>query len=236
MSKRTKLLRKENNEAQRLLSSPSICILYNIQEYLRSAPISACQRESVRRDVIQMLSDAEARGETPADVIGEDYRAFCDHMIDALPRPTPLRRFLHSLRDGLPFVLALYGIQLLLNDLPKALSFRRDASTLPPFMLEGLYGSGDPWYTAVTLGDALGLVFVLAAAFALCALPSPAPGRPHTAARRAADVLLYLFIFAVLLALHWLLPLELCRIHLFAALTLLLALFGLWKLLDIKLD
>ena len=78
--------------------------------------------------------------------------------------------------------------------------------------------------------------FVLAAAFALCAVPSPDPDRPHTTARKVVGVLLYLFIFAVLLALHWLLPHELCRIHLLAVLAMLLALFGLWKLLDAKLD
>lgn len=236
MSKRTKQLRRANDAAAQQLPQSAHCALLQITEHLHDVRVSSYERECIRSDVIQMLSDAAARGDTPTDVLGEDYRAFCDHVIDALPRPTLLRQFLRSLRDGLPFVLVVYGVRLLLNDLPNAFFFRRDAGTLPPAVLERLYGPDDPWYTAITLGDVLGLAFVLAAAFALCAVPSPDPDRPHTTTRKVVGVLLYLFIFAVLLALHWLLPHELCRIHLLAVLAMLLALFGLWKLLDAKLD
>ena len=217
MSKRTKALRRENDEAARLLPQASHCALFQIEEHLRDVRVSDYERECVRRDVIQMLADAAARGDTPEDVLGADYRAFCAHVIDALPRPTLLRQFLRGLRSGLPFVLALYSARLLLDNLPKALSYRSDVGTLPSCMLERLYPAGDPWRIPVTLGDVLCWVFVLAAC-------------------KVLGILLDLFIFAVLLALQLLLPRALFRIPLPAALALLAALFGVYWLLHTRLD
>ena len=236
MSKRTKALRKENDEAARLLPQASHCALFQIEEHLRDVRVSDYERECVRRDVIQMLADAAARGDTPEDVLGADYRAFCAHVIDALPRPTLLRQFLRGLRSGLPLVLALYSARLLLDNLPKALSYRSDVGTLPSCMLERLYPAGDPWRIPVTLGDVLCWVFVLAACFALLALPQPDPDDPHPAACKVLGILLHLFIFAVLLALQLLLPRALFRIPLPAALALLAALFGVYWLLRTRLD
>ena len=212
MSKRTKLLMKENNEAQRLLSSPSICILYNIQEYLRSAPISACQRESVRRDVIQMLSDAEARGETPTDVIGEDYKSFCDSITAGLPRPAQPQFFLGRLRDALPAILALYA-----------------------FLCAARFNVKTGWYASVKLGD------LPAAAFALLMWSGPGAWlsrKIHTrqTLAKTVRVLFDLLVLTGMVVLGLLLPQQLFQIHLLAALVPLAALFVVYKLLDAKLD
>ena len=236
MSKRTKALRRENDEAARLLPQASHCALFQIEEHLRDLRVSDHERGCVWGGVTQVLADAAARGDTPEDVLGADYRAFCAHVVDALPRPTLLQQFLRGLRSGLPFVLALYSARLLLDNLPKALSYRSDVGTLPFCMLERLYPAGDPWRIPVTLGDVLCWVFVLAACFALLALPQPDPDDPHPVACKVLGILLDLFIFAVLLALQLLLPRALFRIPLPAALALLAALFGVYWLLRTRLD
>lgn len=85
MNKRTKLLLRENNEAEKQLSAAAQQILTDIVVYLRTAPISLYRQESVRRDITQMLLDAEARGDDAQSVIGNDYQTFCDSVISEIP-------------------------------------------------------------------------------------------------------------------------------------------------------
>ncbi|QOL31855.1 hypothetical protein [Bifidobacterium eulemuris] len=55
------------------------------------------QQELVRRDIITMVIDGERRGQTAKNVLGEDYQAFCDEIIAAVPHASLKRRFLGHL-------------------------------------------------------------------------------------------------------------------------------------------
>lgn len=110
MSKRTKLLNRENSEAEKNLSEESSTIQTDIVVYIRNANISEYNKEIVRRDIIQMLLDGEKRGQSPSDVIGDDYKAFCDAVISEMPQLSAKERILTSIRDVLPAICALFGI------------------------------------------------------------------------------------------------------------------------------
>lgn len=61
MRKKTKILLTENNRAEEALSPEGRALLTDIVVYLRSSRASTWEQEVVRRDITQMLLDAEAR-------------------------------------------------------------------------------------------------------------------------------------------------------------------------------
>ena len=148
---RTKQLMRENNAFERALSPEFNQVLTDMVVYLRSAPVSEYNQELVRRDIGRMFLDAQRRGDTPADVIGEDYRAFCDQVLDQVPRLTARERVLDALSTGLLCLGAWGAIWLVNRGLlthlsPGAIGWRR-------------------WpELAVTTGDVLLTVLILAAA------------------------------------------------------------------------
>ena len=115
MSSRTRQLREENREAARFLSQTSNAALDDITDRLRAVSINAYQIETVRQDVIRMLTDAEARGDTPEDVLGDDYDAFCSNVLAALPQPPLSYQFLNTLRTMLRVAVRCSVVSLLLH-------------------------------------------------------------------------------------------------------------------------
>ena len=98
---RTKQLMRENNAFERALSPEFNQVLTDMVVYLRSAPVSEYNQELVRRDIGRMFLDAQRRGDSPADVIGEDYRRFCDQVLAEVPRLTVRERVLDGLSTSL---------------------------------------------------------------------------------------------------------------------------------------
>ena len=106
MSKRSKLLREENNESEKKLSKETNDVLTDIVVYIRNGNISDYSQELVRRDITQMLIDGENRGLSAAEIVGEDYKAFCDAVISEMPQLSPTQRVLTGIRDVLPAICA----------------------------------------------------------------------------------------------------------------------------------
>ena len=89
MSKRTKQLLNENNALENCIQNPENKeVLTNMVVYIRAANISPYDQEKVRRDMTEMILDGEHRGAPIKDVIGEDYRLFCDDVIAEIPKLT----------------------------------------------------------------------------------------------------------------------------------------------------
>ena len=63
MRKKTKRLLEENNQAEAALNEQGKKLLTDIVVYLRGSRITTWEQEQVRRDITQMLLDAQARGE-----------------------------------------------------------------------------------------------------------------------------------------------------------------------------
>lgn len=89
MNKKTKILLQQNNEFEKTLNEINKKVLTDIVVYLRGCNISEFHQEEVRRDIMQIVADGEARNESIESVIGEDFKAFCNEIVEALP---PLSR------------------------------------------------------------------------------------------------------------------------------------------------
>lgn len=80
-------LRKRNNELDKKLSKENDAVMTDMVVYLRVSNISEMQVEIIREDLLRMVLEAEARGDSISAVIGEDYKAFCDQIIEnAIPK------------------------------------------------------------------------------------------------------------------------------------------------------
>ena len=101
MTRQTQLLQDENERSSDQLSRPTEQVFRQITQYIRTAPINGYQQECIRHDILQMLLDAEAQGRTAEDVLGADYRAFCDSVIAEAPPLTSRERLLIGLRGAL---------------------------------------------------------------------------------------------------------------------------------------
>lgn len=112
MNKRTKILRNESDQMAEKISKDGRQVMEDINLYIRGVDISPYDQERVRRDVTQMILEGEQRGESASYVIGEDYRAFCDSVLEEIPRLTMGQKVIICFRDlcGAMSVLAfLYG-------------------------------------------------------------------------------------------------------------------------------
>lgn len=179
-----KAVLQENNDREKVLSPDSQREMTDVVVYLRSQDLSLLQQEEVRRDLIAMVLAGEARGETMAQVIGEDYRSFCDEIVAALPRRSPVARVLSAIDSVLPALSILLGIWVVKKMLEAGLN-------------------GEPlWRLTLTLGEAVSMGVILAAAVGmvayLCrtALKRPAP----TAGRRKRLFLAWICCAALLAA------------------------------------
>ncbi len=86
MKNKTKQLLEENNQAEKALSQEGQKLLTDLVVYLRGSRASVWEQEQVRRDITQMLLDAEKRGEKVESVIGPDPKSFCDEVIGGAAR------------------------------------------------------------------------------------------------------------------------------------------------------
>ncbi|MGG7142012.1 hypothetical protein ACQPVP_00895 [Clostridium nigeriense] len=94
MNKKVKALLKENNEFEKNLNKKSIEVLTDIVVYLRGCDISEYHQEEVRRDIMQMVADGEARNEDINIIIGEDYKTFCNEIVNAFPKRSKKEKIL----------------------------------------------------------------------------------------------------------------------------------------------
>ena len=145
MNRRTKELLAENNALERGLNVENNKILTDIVVYLRTAPVSEYQQELVRRDITHMMLDGQARGASMQEVLGDDYQAFCDQVLAALPPMSMLSRVLTAAGNLCYYLTILTAIWLAFELVPNLL------------VRAGLY-------VRITVGDVLGGAAIVAAA------------------------------------------------------------------------
>lgn len=224
MSRRTRLLRNENNEAEKLLRSEyNKSVLTDIIVYIRMSGISPYDQEKVRRDIREMIAEGERRGETAREIIGEDYRQFCDDVIAEIPRLTGAGYFFSLLRDLLPSAAVLLIIWIVFQ-----------------FIEQAAEGEISPYLT-VTAGNMAGGVICIAGTFlllhAICR-NTFGIGR-GTGEDKKTLIRIFLLIFVLLMACmcaNVFITYPLFQIHAAAAAGGVIALFILYKIFDIKLD
>ena len=153
-----KLLR-QNNAREKALSPESQAGMTDVVVYLRGQDLSRLAQEEIRRDILEMVLAGEARGQTMQQVIGLDYRTFCDEIVAAVPRRPRGVRMLSAVDDMLPAVtllLAIWTAQKILSAL--------------------LTGQPVLWLT-LTVGEGISLACIVAVAVGLVTwVCRPAPG------------------------------------------------------------
>lgn len=214
MSREAKALRKENNELEKQLSKETEAIQTDIVVYIRSANISDIDQERVRRDITQMLIDGEARGESAADVIGGDYKAFCDEIIDEIPKLSRTKRVLTAIRDVLPALMVLFAIWAVFGVLKQIIN-------------------GQTWYiTPMSVSDTITGAALLIAATVIVVYIT----KNSFNARPAPLICLVLLIIAIALCGELLFPDKaVFSPHIAADAALLAVLYAVYKIIDNKL-
>ena len=214
MSREARVLRDENNELEKRLDDKTNDILTDIVVYIRSANISDIDQENVRRDITQMLIDARGRGENADDVIGGDYKAFCDAIIAEIPKMSTKKRVMTAIRDTLPALGVLIGIWAVFSVIEQIIN-------------------GATWYvTPVSVTDILGgaAMLILATLIVVYITKNSFNAKP------AALVCLILLITAVVLCAALLLPNRIIfSPNIAADAALIIVIFAAHKIIDNKL-
>lgn len=214
MSREARILRDENNELEKRLDDKTNDILTDIVVYIRSANISDIDQENVRRDITQMLIDARGRGETADDVIGGDYKAFCDAIIAEIPKMSTKKHVMTAIRDTLPALGVLIGIWAVFSVIEQIIN-------------------GATWYvTPVSVTDILGgaAMLILATLIVVYITKNSFNAKP------ASLVCLILLITAVVLCAALLLPNRIIfSPNIAADAALVIVIFAAHKIIDNKL-
>ncbi len=108
MSKRLEELRKINDKLDEQISEENQPVFTDMICYIRSADIALADQETVRRDLSEMIISAQNRGDNIKDVIGEDFKEFCDEVIANLPPKTVKEKWIERL-DGICLCIAVLG-------------------------------------------------------------------------------------------------------------------------------
>lgn len=217
MSKRTKLLLKENNQLESQINNDDRQVLTDIVVYIRSANISPYYQELVRRDIWQMIIDGESRGMTAKEVIGEDYKCFCDNIIAEIPKLSRKERAMSLVRDICPSAAILITIWAASN-------------VIKQFLI------GNSWpYFVVTAGNIFSAVLIIFSAFFLFSSISE-HSFDNDAFTNKSMFCKLLAILLLCMCANSLLRFPLFRVHAFIVAAAIIILFALCKILDKRID
>ena len=99
MRQETKALLEQNNQRETLLSPDFQSVLTDMVVYLRASRLPFSLQEQVRQDITDMFLAGQARGASPAEIIGMDYKVFCDTILQELPQNNRRTQTLCTIRD-----------------------------------------------------------------------------------------------------------------------------------------
>ena len=216
MNRRTKKLLLENNQLEEQLTRENNRMMTDIIVYLRASNTTAYQQECVRRDITEMVLEGQRRGAPMEEVIGEDYKAFCDAVLSEVPKRTLRQRILSAVGSGCLYVDVLALIWLVFG------------------AIGWLLGDGSwPWL-AVTAGDLIALVAILGASIGLVEYICKNSFDENLGKRKVIPVLLVLLVAGLVAGSVLLREVVLFHIHTLLALGLMAVLYGIHKAVEEK--
>ncbi|WP_367925287.1 DUF1129 family protein [uncultured Ruthenibacterium sp.] len=112
-------IRDENNQLSTQLSPENQALETNLVVYLRASAANEYQQEKARRDILQMMLEGQARGDTMENVLG-DGKEFCDALIAELPPRTLHEKIVTFLGNGglyLGILFVIWAISALIQSL-----------------------------------------------------------------------------------------------------------------------
>ena len=104
-------LRKENNKSDKLLSKENALIMTNMIVYLRSSDLSDYDIEVIRRELFGMIYEAQLRNESASQVIGDDYKSFCEELMKNGRQKGSYEKFLEWSYIGVVGIGVLFAIE-----------------------------------------------------------------------------------------------------------------------------
>ena len=97
--------------------------------YLRASRLPFSLQEQVRRDITDMFLAGQEKGASPSEIIGMDYKEYCDKLLQGLPQNNRRTQMLCTFRD-ISLVLCVGIAVLFLPELLGALLSHRSFLTL----------------------------------------------------------------------------------------------------------
>lgn len=85
MTKKTKELNRVNRGLDKKLKEENRQVMTDMICYIRGSYVPEYKQEVIWNDLLNMVLDAQERGESIEKVIGSDYKGFCDQVIENLP-------------------------------------------------------------------------------------------------------------------------------------------------------
>ena len=218
MNRRTKQLLQENNRLEEQLTGENNRMMTDIIVYLRASNTTAYQQECVRRDITEMVLEGQRRGAPMEEVIGEDYKAFCDAVLSEVPKRTLRQMILSAVGSGCLYVDILAVIWLVFG------------------AIGWLLGEGGwPWLT-VTAGNLVALAAILGASIGLVEYICKNSFDENLGKSKVIPILLVLLVAGLVAGSVLLRGIVLFRMHFLLALGLIAALYGAHKALEEKVD
>ncbi len=119
MGKLDDLIRK-NYELSKKLTPKNDEIYTSIVCYLRASALDELEAEEIIHDILGMFLEAQERGEEIEKVIGDDYQAFCDSIIEAAqPKRFSWRKLFSNLEMVVYCIASFWLIDLVFCYLPQ---------------------------------------------------------------------------------------------------------------------
>ena len=218
MNRRTRQMLAANNELEKELTAENGRAMTDIIVYLRASNTTEYQQELVRRDITEMVLEGQRRGQTMEEVIGEDYKAFCDAVLLELPKRTAGQRVWSAVGSACLYVDVLAVIWLAFGALGWLLG-------------EGAY----PWLS-VTAGNLVALVTILGVSIGLVEYICKNSFDEGVRKNKAVPVLLALLAAALAAGSVLLRGVVVFRLHIFLAVGLIAALYVVHRALEERLD
>lgn len=121
-------LRKENNKNDKLLSKENTLIMTDIVVYMRSSDLSDYDIEVIRRELYGMIYEAQLRNKSASQVIGDDYKSFCEELMKSGREKGAYEKFLERAYIGVVGIGVLFAIEFVFSGFIFELFIHRNVS------------------------------------------------------------------------------------------------------------
>lgn len=115
MANKIKELRKENNRLDEKLNKEYQDVLTDMIVYIRGSKINEYNQELVYQDLVTMMLDSQERKQEVKELIGEDYKEFCDNILSEIPEETKEEKYITRIRNGLLYFSVIFSMFLLMK-------------------------------------------------------------------------------------------------------------------------
>jgi len=120
-----KVMVKKNFENSKMLNKENDEVYTDIVCYLRVSLLEDVKTEEIISDILDMFLRSQEEGKAIEEIIGDDYKAFCDSIIESVePKKFSLARLKESVFIIVDCFFILLTIDLVLNYLPKVIKYK----------------------------------------------------------------------------------------------------------------